>query len=78
MSHFRSEDRGSWVSPAVRGRDHVFVTATAPIWPDGSCNPDSGARARRCLEIIVAGAGPGPVVRTRTYVVDRADGETVM
>jgi hypothetical protein len=56
----------------------VFVTATAPIWPDGSCNPDSGARARRCLEIIVAGAGPGPVVRTRAYVVDRADGETVM
>jgi enamine deaminase RidA (YjgF/YER057c/UK114 family) len=37
---------------------------------------------RRCLEIILAalneaGAGPEHVVRTRTYLVDAADGEAV-
>jgi enamine deaminase RidA (YjgF/YER057c/UK114 family) len=75
-------------SRAVRVGDRVLVSGTAPLWPDGSCDPDPGAQARRCLEIIVAalreaGAEPRHVVRTRTYLtsaqvweeVGRAHGE---
>ena len=62
----------------MRAGNQVFVSGTAPIWPDGSCHPDPGAQARRCLEIIMAalaeaGAGPGDVVRTRMFLVDVAD-----
>ena len=65
---------------AVGGR--VLVSGTAPIWPDGSCDPDPEAQAARCLEIILAalaeaGAGPEHVVRTRMYLVDPADWEAV-
>ena len=65
-------------SRAVRAGQHVFVSGTAPIWPDGSCDPDPAAQMRRCLEIILAalaeaGAGPEHVVRTRTFLVDVAD-----
>jgi enamine deaminase RidA (YjgF/YER057c/UK114 family) len=67
---------------AVRVGDRVLVSGTAPVWPDGSCDPDPGAQARRCLEIIVdalreAGAGPEHVVRTRMYVTSREVGEVV-
>jgi enamine deaminase RidA (YjgF/YER057c/UK114 family) len=69
-------------SRAVRVGDRVDVSGTVAIWPDGSCDPDTGAQARRCLEIIVIalaelGATPADVVRTRMYVVDPADAETV-
>lgn len=65
-------------SRALRAGNHVFVSGTAPVWADGSCDPDPGAQARRCLEIILAaldeaGASPGDVVRTRTFLVDVAD-----
>jgi enamine deaminase RidA (YjgF/YER057c/UK114 family) len=65
-------------SRAVRAGNHVFVSGTAPIWPDGSCVADPAAQTRRCLEIILAalaeaGAGPADVVRTRTFLVDVAD-----
>jgi enamine deaminase RidA (YjgF/YER057c/UK114 family) len=65
---------------AVRVGDRVLVSGTAPVWPDGSCDPDPGVQARRCLEIIVnalreAGAGPEHVVRTRMYVTSREAGE---
>jgi enamine deaminase RidA (YjgF/YER057c/UK114 family) len=65
-------------SRAVRAGRHVFVSGTAPIWPDGSCDPEPAAQARRCLEIVLAalaeaGAGPSDVVRTRTFLVDVAD-----
>ncbi|HKY76771.1 MAG TPA: Rid family hydrolase, partial [Acidimicrobiia bacterium] len=65
-------------SRAVRAGQHIFVSGSAPIWPDGSCDPDPAAQARRCLEIVVAalaeaGAGPSDVVRTRTFLVDVAD-----
>jgi len=65
-------------SRAVRASDHVFVSGSAPIWPDGSCDPDPAAQARRCLDIVLtalaeAGAGPGDVVRTRTFLTDVAD-----
>lgn len=69
-------------SRAVRVGDRVLVSGTAPIWPDGSCDPDVTAQTRRCLEIIVgalreAGAGPEHVVRTRMYLTDPADWESV-
>src|SRR5215218_7215682 len=69
-------------SRALRVGDRVLVSGTAPIWPDGSCNPDPEIQATRCLEIIVtalqeAGAGPEHVVRTRTYLTDAADAEAV-
>jgi enamine deaminase RidA (YjgF/YER057c/UK114 family) len=69
-------------SRAVRVGDRVVVSGTAPVWPDGSCDPDPAAQARRCLEIVTdalraAGAEPDDVVRTRTYLVDAADWEAV-
>jgi enamine deaminase RidA (YjgF/YER057c/UK114 family) len=67
---------------AVRVGNRVLVSGTAPIWPDGSCDPDPGAQARRCLEIIVnaireAGGGPEHVVRTRMFVTSGEIGEAV-
>jgi enamine deaminase RidA (YjgF/YER057c/UK114 family) len=69
-------------SRAVRVRDRIVVSGTAPIWPDGSCDPDATVQARRCLEIILAalaegGASAEDVVRTRMYLVDAADWEAV-
>lgn len=69
-------------SRAVRIGDRVLVSGTAPIWPDGSCDPDPAAQARRCFEIILealaeAGAAPRDVVRTRMFIVDRADSEAI-
>jgi enamine deaminase RidA (YjgF/YER057c/UK114 family) len=69
-------------SRAVREGDRVLVSGTAPIWPDGSYDPDPQVQAARCLEIILtalaeAGAGPEHVVRTRMYLVDPADWEAV-
>jgi enamine deaminase RidA (YjgF/YER057c/UK114 family) len=62
-------------SRAVRTDDRVLVSGTAPIWTDGHCEPDAGAQARRCCEIIVAaleelGATAADVVRTRMFVTD--------
>jgi enamine deaminase RidA (YjgF/YER057c/UK114 family) len=75
-------ERSIGFSRAVRAGNHVFVSGTAPVWPDGSCDPDPGVQTRRCLEIIVAalaeaGAGPADVVRTRTFLVDLADAGVV-
>ena len=69
-------------SRAVRIGDRVLVAGTAPVWPDGSCDPDPATQAARCLEIIVAalaeaGADPEDVVRTRIYLTDLADWEAV-
>ena len=69
-------------SRAVRVGDRVLVAGTAPVWPDGSCDPDPEVQAGRCLEIIVraleaAGATAADVVRTRTYLVSAADWEAV-
>jgi enamine deaminase RidA (YjgF/YER057c/UK114 family) len=70
------------ISRALRVGTRVLVSGTAPIWPDGSCDPDPGAQARRCLEIIVQalgelGAGPEHVVRTRIFLRAAEDGESV-
>jgi len=69
-------------SRAVRVGDRVLVSGTAPIWPDGTVDPDVGAQAARCLDIILdalsaAGASVSDVVRTRMYLVDPADQEVV-
>lgn len=69
-------------SRAVRVGDRVMVSGTAPIWPDGSVDPDPGAQARRCLEIIgnalrAAGSRMEDVVRTRTFLVDAGDAAAV-
>jgi enamine deaminase RidA (YjgF/YER057c/UK114 family) len=69
-------------SRAIRIGDRVLVSGTAPIWADGSVDPDPAAQMRRCLEIVAAaldeaGAAMTDVVRTRTYLVDDADGEAV-
>jgi enamine deaminase RidA (YjgF/YER057c/UK114 family) len=69
-------------SRAVRAGDRVLVSGTAPVWPDGSCDPEPAIQARRCLEIIVEalsklGATAADVVRTRMYLIDRADVEVV-
>ena len=69
-------------SRALRVGDRVLVAGTAPVWPDGWCDPDAGAQARRCFEIIVAalreaGAGPEHVVRTRVFLTNAADAEKV-
>lgn len=55
----------------------MIVSGTAPVWPDGSVNPDPYAQARRCFEIIEAaltelGARMDQVVRTRVYVTGPA------
>jgi enamine deaminase RidA (YjgF/YER057c/UK114 family) len=70
------------ISRALRVADRVLVSGTAPIWPDGSCDPDPEAQARRCLEIILAalseaGAGPEHVVRTRMFLTGAGDAEAV-
>jgi enamine deaminase RidA (YjgF/YER057c/UK114 family) len=67
---------------AVRHGDRVIVAGTAPIWPDGSCEPDPAAQMRRCCEIVVAaleelGATATDVVRTRMFVTDAAIADAV-
>ena len=69
-------------SRAMRVGNRVIVAGTAPIWPDGSCDPDPEVQARRCLEIITtalaeAGAAPEHVIRTRQYLTDPADADAV-
>ena len=67
---------------AMRVGDRVLVAGTAPIWPDDFCDPDPGAQAARCFEIILAamrqvGAEPRHVVRTRMFLTDARDAEAV-
>ena len=69
-------------SRALRVGRNVYVSGTAPIWPDGSCDPDPEIQARRCLEIIVealagAGASPKQVVRTRMFLTDASYADAV-
>lgn len=69
-------------SRAMRAGPFVHVAGTAPIWADGSCDPDAEAQARRCFEIILAalaeaGATAEQVVRTRMYLTDAGDAEAV-
>jgi enamine deaminase RidA (YjgF/YER057c/UK114 family) len=69
-------------SRAIRVGNLVAVAGTAPVWPDGSCDPDPYVQTRRCLEIIAgalkeAGASVDQVIRTRMFLTDVADQEAV-
>ena len=71
-------------SRAIRVGDTIYVSGTAPLAEDGSiAHPgDPEGQARRCLDLIVAalgeaGARPEHVVRTRIYVRDASDWESV-
>ena len=64
-------------SRALRVGRHVHVAGTAPVWPDGSVDPDPLVQARRCWEIALAalaeaGGDASAVVRTRTFLTDLA------
>jgi enamine deaminase RidA (YjgF/YER057c/UK114 family) len=66
----------------VRDGDCIFVSGTAPVFPDGSCDPNPNVQAARCLEIILAaleqcGATRDDVVRTRMYLTDASDAAAV-
>jgi enamine deaminase RidA (YjgF/YER057c/UK114 family) len=69
-------------SRAVRVGGTIAVSGTAPVWPDGSVDPDVTVQTRRCWEIALAaleelGGSPGDVIRTRQYVVDAGDADAV-
>jgi enamine deaminase RidA (YjgF/YER057c/UK114 family) len=69
-------------SRAVRVGERILVSGTAPVWPDGSCDPDPAVQTRQCFGIIAAalaeaGAGMDDVVRTRMFLTSAADAEAV-
>ncbi len=69
-------------SRAVRAGPHVVVSGTAPVWPDGSVDPDPLTQARRCWEIALSalqqlGGQVGDVVRTRQFITDRSVADAV-
>jgi len=69
-------------SRAVKVGERVLVAGTAPIWPDDEVDPDPGAQAKRCLEIMLgalaeAGGSPDHVVRTRSFITDASYGDDV-
>ncbi len=69
-------------SRAVRIGGRVLVSGSAPIWPDGSCDADPLAQARRCLAIILealgqAGAEARHVVRTRMFITNASFADAV-
>ena len=63
-------------SRAVRVGNQVFVSGTAPVWPDGTVDPSPLAQARRVWEIALgalaqAGGKPEHVVRTRQFLASK-------
>lgn len=69
-------------SRAVRVGSTIAVSGTAPVWPDGTVDPDPAVQARRCWEICLAaltelGGTVDDVVRTRQYVVSATDGDAI-
>jgi enamine deaminase RidA (YjgF/YER057c/UK114 family) len=69
-------------SRAVRRGAHVYVSGTAPVWPDGRCDPDAAQQARRCFSIIDSalrelGSGLPDVARTRMFLVSADDAAAV-
>lgn len=60
----------------------MALSGTAPIWPDGSVDPDPFVQARRCWEIALAalaelGGAPAHVVRTRQFLTSADVAEAV-
>jgi enamine deaminase RidA (YjgF/YER057c/UK114 family) len=69
-------------SRAVHVGDRVLISGTAPIWPDGSVDPDPAIQARRCIEIMLtalaeAGGRAEDVVRTRMFITEAADADAI-
>jgi enamine deaminase RidA (YjgF/YER057c/UK114 family) len=69
-------------SRAVRVGDTIAVSGTAPVWPDGSVDPDPTVQARRCWEIALSaleelGGTVDDVIRTRQYLTDAAYADAV-
>jgi enamine deaminase RidA (YjgF/YER057c/UK114 family) len=67
---------------ALRIGDRVFVAGTAPVWPDGTVDPDPAAQMRRCVDIARTaladlGASLEDVVRTRMFLVDAGDADVI-
>ena len=67
---------------AMRVGERVLIAGTAPIWPEGSCDPDPKIPARRCFEIILEalrqlGGEARHVVRTRMFLTDAGYAEAV-
>ncbi len=64
----------------MRIDNRILLTGTAPVWPDGSCDPDPEKQARRCFERIAEALAQGnasldDVVLTRTYLVEAEYGD---
>jgi enamine deaminase RidA (YjgF/YER057c/UK114 family) len=70
-------------SRAIRVRDRILVSGTAPVEDDGSSTPgDAAAQAERCFVLIARaiqalGGTMADVVRTRMLLTDAADGDAV-
>lgn len=69
-------------SRAVRVGDRVVVAGTAPIWPDGTVDPDPGEQTKRCIEIMLTalaelGGRPEHVVLTRSFITDAGHGDRI-
>jgi enamine deaminase RidA (YjgF/YER057c/UK114 family) len=68
---------------AVRRGSRIVVSGTAPLGPDGeTVVGDAYDQAKRCYEIILEaiealGGTLEDVVRTRMYVIDAADWESI-
>jgi enamine deaminase RidA (YjgF/YER057c/UK114 family) len=66
-------------SRAIRVGDRILVSGTGPV---GADDADVATQMRRCVEIVrqaleELGASLDDVVRTRMYLLDAADWETV-
>ena len=60
-------------SRGLRDGEVIAIAGTAPVWPDGSVDPDPLVQARRAWAIALTalsqlGGRPEDVVRTRTYL----------
>lgn len=69
-------------SRAVRVGSTIAVSGTAPVWPDGSVDPDPAVQAHRCWEIMLTaleelGGSATDVIRTRQYLVSASDSDAV-
>ena len=69
-------------SRAVRVGSTIAVSGTAPVWSDGTVDPDPAVQARRCWEIMLTaleelGGSVDDVIRTRQFIVDAADADAV-
>jgi enamine deaminase RidA (YjgF/YER057c/UK114 family) len=87
MEHQRISSGSPWeliigYSRAVRVGSQVWVSGTAPQWPDGTIDPDPGQQARQCFDtinhaLIEAGGSLKDVVRTRIFLVNASDFDSV-